>query len=166
LDSSAGGYGDGGRCGVGVVRGTESASIGVGSKCGDICWTDWAGNICFVVKEDTGRDCIVISLAVILAIVQRIHLRVPELSVHGAHLALRDVVLIQDISVVELAKPGRLSRVLRMINVVLRCRLADRFTALLVEWGVIGEQTHAHVRVVIVTVHGGVDCLGRESAER
>lgn len=76
-------------------------------------------------------------------------------------------VSVEDISVIEFAKPRRLGGVIsEVIDVVLRGSLADGLTTLGIEGSVVVHQPHAHVRVVVIAVDGGIDGLVRERVER
>ena len=73
-----------------------------------------------------------------LTIVGSVDGGIPVLSVHGANLTLRAVVLVEDVGVVELAKSGRPGSIItRVVDVVLRSSLTDRGATLGIKGGVV-----------------------------
>jgi hypothetical protein len=87
------------------------------------------------------------------------------LGVHGADLSLRIEVLVENVSIVEFAKPWRLRGITGVVDVVLRSSLADGLTTLRIEGGVIVQQSHPHVRVVIVAIERSIDSFSRKGIE-
>lgn len=119
-----------------------------------------------VVEDHTGRNGKVVALTIPLPILRSVHRRIPVLSVDGASMTLRDVVLVESVRVVELAKPRRLrSIVSRVVDVVLRSGIANGSTALGIERSIVSQQPHAHICIIIVAIKRSVDGLAGKNVE-
>ena len=80
---------------------------------------------------------------------------------------MRDVIFVENESIVEFAKSRRLGCIaVRVINVILGSGIADGSTALRIERGIVGQQPHAHVRIIVVTVEWSADGLAGKWVER
>jgi hypothetical protein len=79
---------------------------------------------------------------------------------------LRDVVLVEDVSVVELAKSRGHRRISWVVDVILGSGIADSSTALRIKRGIVGQQSHAHIGIIIVAVDWSIDGLAGQWIER
>lgn len=97
-----------------------------------------------------------VALSVILTVVRGISIRIPVLCIHGAFLAVGDIVCVQDVGIVELAQTRSLSG-LRMLDVVLGGSIVNGGASFWVEGSIVCQQAHTQVCVIVIPLKRSID---------